>query len=241
MVSTIITMNRERFICFSLIGCFAATTVMSLTSLHNSYAARASEYRTEDIPTQHADLARAVTSFGSIDKLIKQALSTYNASRVSVLRIHDGPTDLSKTTLFSVSVANIVAKPGVLIAPEEETDIPASVFAEVLPQLIDHKAYTVLTNNIPNDGLREILEKRQTVESLWIPIVDSGGNLIGMLSADWTDTKAVPLPQDAMINNMTEISKKISSYFSLPPINDLHYDDKTSLNAFTRDEQSLQK
>jgi hypothetical protein len=174
------------------------------------------------IATQHQDLKRAVASYTALDAILTKELQKYRGSRVGLFRFHDSEHDVTRTAFFFVSVANMVAAPGVAVDLPSITNLPASTFAPILPDLISHKSFFSMVKDLEPGGLKELETKRGSKAILYVPIDDLSDNLIGFITIAWLSDEDVPGGPDreAMINSLESDSIRISGYFNLSSIND---------------------
>lgn len=174
------------------------------------------------IATQHQDLKRAVASYTALDSILTKELQRYKGSRVGLFRFHDSEHDVSRMAFFFVSVANMVAAPGIAVDLPSVTNLPASTFAPILPSLIAHKSYFSLVKNLEPGPLKELEIKRGSRAVLFIPIDDLGDNLIGFITIVWLSEEDIPNDAEraSMITTLESDGIRISGYFNLSSIKD---------------------
>jgi hypothetical protein len=219
-VPTLYAWIRKNFLMF--IG--ISVCLLALFGAYQFIMGFAKDFGTS-IATQHEDLKRAVASYTALDTIIEKPLERFNASRVGLFRFHDSEQDISRMAFFFVSVANMVAAPGVALDLPQVTNLPASTFASILPTLIEQQPMLlhVKTMVAPNTlALKELEVLRGARIVLFIPIDDLRDNMIGFLQVEWLSEEDLPSGDDqaAMIKSLTDDAARISGYFSLSPLSD---------------------
>lgn len=175
-----------------------------------------------ELASQHFELKRAVASYTALDMILDREINKFDASRAAIFRFHDSEKDLSLMSFFFVSVANITSAPGITVDVSSITNVPASTFAPVLPNMIEGKSSFYLVNDLPPGPLREFELKRGCKIVVFVPIDDINSNLIGFITLDWLDIQNAPkdADQESALTALRADAIRISSYFSLSPIRD---------------------
>lgn len=171
----------------------------------------------EQMATHHEELKRAVASYTALDSILNKELLKFKASRVGLFRFHDGERGSASSAYFFVSVANILAAPGVSIDLPSITNVPASTYQPILSTLAQQKSFFSTLHDFPSGLLKELELNRGTQSILYVPIDDLQDNLIGFIMVAWLRAEDTPVDADraAMLNSLENDSTRISGFFSL--------------------------
>jgi hypothetical protein len=207
-VFTWIRQNWITFISISFVGLILFATYQFIDGYAKPFG--------ESIASEHNDLKRAVASYTALDSILTKDLIKYKGSRVGLFRLHDNERDVSHMAFFFVSVANMVAAPGIAVDLPSITNLPAATYTPVLPSLINEKPIFTEVKSLEDGPLRELEDERGARAVLFVPIVDLQDDLIGFISIDWVSDEDVPTgpDRDDMINSLDSDATRISGYFS---------------------------
>lgn len=169
------------------------------------------------LASQHEDLKRAVASYAALDTILTRDIARFKASRVGLFRFHDIEHSNNKNAFFFVSVANMVAAPGIAIDLPSITNLPASLFTPVLSSLSQHQSVMTIVAELEPGPLKDLAQKRGSRTILWVPIDDLQDNLIGFITLAWLSDGDVPTgkARDEMIAVVQADATRISGYFSV--------------------------
>jgi hypothetical protein len=123
---------------------------------------------------------------------------------------------------FFVSIANMVAAPGIAVDLPSITNLPASTFSPILPTIMNHKTYFAYIKDMEPGALRELEAKRGSRAVMYVPIDDLADNLIGFITVAWLSEEDIPndAERTAMISALESDAIRISGYFNLSSLKD---------------------
>lgn len=183
------------YACYSFIGGYA-------TKFGESYASEFAQFR------------QSVASYTVIDTFLHAYMTRYHASRIAIARFHDNVRDTGNNHIFYADVENSIAQPGIAII--DPFNVPANVFSNILPSLMDGKGMFIHIQDLPENVLKQHLFSRGSKAEIFVPIEDLSDHLVGMIMLDWIDDRDVPTPEQAqdIILNMKDVANRIGAYYS---------------------------
>ena len=146
---------------------------------------------------QNVEFRHFVELIPKVDSQLKEILTKYNASRVAIFRVYSDyldkdfgveiPGTMTKTSIYSVTADGIVAANGVPIGLQEVTHLPGATFAPIIRFTMNEPSTTLnlITEELPHTALKELFERRNTVESQWVAIQNPHSHFAGILQLDW--------------------------------------------------------
>lgn len=154
----------------------------------------------------------AIASYAVLDQKLNDIRLKYNASRVGLMRFHDGSRDVSGAAFYFVTVATMV---GVEVDLPSITDLNASIFSPVYANLTTNKPVCIDTSKLQDGPLKDLEKKRGAAFECFFPIFDLANNLAGFMIVSWLDTADVPVTKDlfAMEADIQQETAKLSGYF----------------------------
>lgn len=166
--------------------------------------------------TEYSKFKKSVASYTVVDNLLLEYLKQFSASRVGVARFHNSVRDIGNNSLFFVSYVSILTAPGITTDLEDIKNIPANTFGPVILKLLDNHPVFIATKDLPDGALRELLNKRGDVDTLYVPINDLNNRLIGFISISWVYEGQVPdvASRVSMLATLGAAADRIGAYFS---------------------------
>jgi hypothetical protein len=159
---------------------------------------------------------KTVATYTVIDAMLNDFLSQFNANRISIARFHNSVHDVGNNSLFFVSVETIITSPGVSANQEEVANLPASAFAQLLPEMVSQHAVWIETKDLRNGTLKDITMRRGTKVGLFVPINDLSNQVIGMLHVSWLSDHDIPNEPERskLIKSLQDAANRIGGYYS---------------------------
>jgi hypothetical protein len=154
-----------------------------------------------------------------IEHQLREILARYGADRVVVFRVYSDyldkdqsivvPGSMTKTSIYSITADSAVAAIGVPMSLSEVTHLPGSLLSPILTLVMKEPTISVsiVTDQLPQTALKELFEKRNTVESLWVAIPNTKTDFAGILQVDW--------PHDLDSSDKEKIAEELPNYSKL--------------------------
>jgi hypothetical protein len=170
-------------------------------------------------PTRDQELRNVIGNMPKIEQQLREILSRYGATRVVVFRVYSDyldrdnaiivPGSMTKTSIYSVTADSAVAALGVPMALSEVTHLPGSLLSPILNSVMNCPTVSlnIITDKLPQTALKELFEKRNTVESIWVAIPNSQTDFAGILQIEW--------PHGLDANKKQKIAQELPNYSKL--------------------------
>lgn len=168
------------------------------------------------VGTEYSYFKRSVASYTVIDTMLQHYQVKFTASRVGIARFHDNVRDVANNSMFFVSYQSIIAAPGITANMDDVKNLPASSFSPMLPKLLDNQSVLVMTKDLPNGALKELLAKRGDLATLYAPIYDLRERLVGFIAISWMYEGEIPknITDPVLLKEISIVADRIGAYFS---------------------------
>jgi hypothetical protein len=199
-----------------LVTAFVVIMLSFLSSAGYAFLAGYAGRFGETIASEYGSFQLSVETYPVIQNILNRYLVELKAARVGVSRFHDNVRDIADNRVFFVSIESISTAPGVAAATSDLANVPADVYSEILPTLMDDKPIYVRTRDVQNSVLRELAMKRGVVAVIYVPINDLTDHLIGFLAVDWMNDADLPTSAElpTIERDLQTSAERIGAYFS---------------------------
>jgi hypothetical protein len=198
---------------WALIFCLLSVLATGGYALVTGYASKFGETLASG---EYKQFRKSVETYTVIDNILQHLLQDYKAHRAGVARFHDSVRDIGSNSIFYVTLETMVTSPGVSANLEELKNLSASMFSQILPDLLDHKMVYLKIGDVKNPALRELAERRGVHATLYVPVYDLSDRLIGFLTLTWINDYDLPKQTDLpeIEKKLDSIADRVGAYFS---------------------------
>ena len=124
---------------------------------------------------------------------IRDIRRRYNADRVYVWQFHNGGNYYTNAPMQKVSITYERCSEGLERKAEKNQNLLVSNFTSYIKDVMNLNMFFTDISNVPDIGLRAIMQSNGTKSHVAVPIYDTQKTLVGIFSVDWVFSK---IPED---------------------------------------------